>query len=72
MAWIYDIVDFLFHWPPNVGFCIALIGVVAIIMTTRADLPLSKREKIIWIIVSFVLLLGEVYAMQSTFGYKYT
>ena len=59
-----DIFWFVISWPPNVGVCIALLAVVAVVMATRGDRML-RTEKIGWVVCSFLLLLGEIYAMQT-------
>src|ERR1022692_4205608 len=64
VARLHELWLWVFHWPPNVGLCIALLAVAAVVMTTR-DQPMRRREKICWIGLAFVLFLGEIYAMQT-------
>ncbi len=59
-----DIFRFVVHWPPNVGICIALLALVAVVMTTRGE-DITRAEKIAWVVCSFLLLIGEIYAMKT-------
>ena len=48
--------------PPAAGVSIAIIGFVAVIMTVRAD-HFTRNEKIVWVIVAFLLLYVEIRAI---------
>jgi hypothetical protein len=61
---MYDMVWTVFHWPPSVGLCIGILGFLAVVVSFRLEV-MKPPEKTFWIFVTFVLLLAEVYAIQS-------
>jgi hypothetical protein len=50
------------HWPFCPGVFIAILAFVAAAVTFRKE-P-SKREKMIWLVVFFTLMLGEIWMMS--------
>ncbi len=53
---------FLGHSIPT-GAAIAALGFGAVIMTARAD-KFAKTEQIVWVIIAFVLLFGELVVIE--------
>ena len=57
-------------WPAfmgrsiETGFAIAALGLAAVVMTVRAD-QLSKVEKVIWVMIGFVLFVAEVHVIDQ-------
>jgi hypothetical protein len=52
------------HWPFCPGVFIAILAVVAVVVTFRLTPDTTRREKAFWIIVCFVLMLGEIWMMS--------
>jgi hypothetical protein len=61
--WFYDLVDVLKQFPPAVGVCIGVLAMVAVLMTARGE-KMKTKETVLWVLVSFGLMLGEVYAIH--------
>ena len=61
--WLYDLFVTLWHFPPEVGVCIGILALVAVVMTARGE-KMTTKETIVWVLVSFGLMLGEVYAIH--------
>jgi hypothetical protein len=56
----WDKVFVCLHWPFCPGVFIAFLAVAAVIVTFRLTPETTKGEKAIWIIVSFLLMFGEI------------
>jgi hypothetical protein len=57
----------VFYWiqcPPNLGIAVAGLGLVAIIMSIRAEEKWGKSERTAWLILASVLMIVEVRAIQ--------
>jgi hypothetical protein len=61
----FNLVYFFIQWPPGVGLCIGLLGFVAVVVSFRLEIGMRPWEKKFWIVLSFVLLMAEAYAIQK-------
>src|ERR1700733_5625071 len=53
------------HWPFCPGVFIAILAVVAVIVTFRLKPETTKGEKTFWIILCFGLMLCEIWMMSK-------
>jgi hypothetical protein len=53
-----------FVLPPPPGYCVALLGLVAVVMTLVLSKEPSKREKAAWIGCAFFLMVFEMFAIS--------
>jgi hypothetical protein len=53
------------HWPFCPGVFIAILGVVAVILTCRLTPETKTREKVLWIITCFALMFSEIWMMSK-------
>jgi hypothetical protein len=59
------VVFYLMEAPQTSGVAVAVMGLVAVIMTVRAEEDWGRTERILWLSFALVLLIGEIRAIKS-------